>query len=228
MAIHILTHQPSVTGPLSRQGFQQKLDEYGLLITDLQANPLEHIWSSGFRKHDRQTVKYHENTGCVFRFDDHADDFNNYLALKEGPVWNRFDRPEFFASMRRTLGDALKFAIVTYEEKVIAGSMFLCDRATSAAHLLSMRYSTVNNMHSPVTYMNWMTAKWAAEQNLRFVDFGPWGTEHINDPSHFAFKLMRRFEADFLPRYVFTIRPTGLAYSFARGIGKLVRTLRPE
>jgi hypothetical protein len=225
-AIHILTHQQSVAEPLVRSGFQHKLDEYGLLMVDLYSNSLEDIWGNGFRKHDRQTVKYHEDIGCDFRLGSRAEDLEGYLALKEGPVWNRFERPEFIQSMKQNLGDNLKMGVVTQDGRVIAGSLFLCDRGTSTAHLMSMRYSLMKNIHSPVTFMNWMTTKWISEQKFRFVNFGPWSKEHVDDSAHSGFKLMRRFGANFIPRHAFTIRPSGVAYSIARGFGKVMRRMK--
>ena len=223
LAIHIRTHLESVAKPMIRLGFQNKIDEYGLLITDLGTHPLDLIWKNGFNKHDRQTVKYHEDIGCEFRLENRAEDFQGYIELKEGPTWNRSDRPEFFASMKENLGDRVRLGVVVQEDKVIAGSIFLCDAATSTVHLLSMKYTLVRNIHSPVTYLNLMTARWADGHGFRHVDFGPWSTEHAADAAWPAYKLKRRFEADLLPVYAFSIRPSGLAYSITRRMRSTVQ-----
>jgi len=223
LAIHIRTHLEHVAKPMISLGFQYKIDDYGLLITDLRTHSPDLIWKDGFNKHDRQTVKYHEDIGCEFRLENRAEDFQGYMDLKEGPTWNRSDRPEFFASMKERLGDRVKLGVVVQQGRVIAGSIFLCDGALSTVHLLSMKYSLVKNIHSPVTYLNLMTAKWTDGQGFSYLDFGPWSMQHAADAAWPAYKLKRRFEADLIPVYSFSIRPTGLAYSITRRMRSTVQ-----
>jgi hypothetical protein len=227
VAFHIKTHRQEIVQPMIALGFHYKTD-YGLLITDLREKPPEHIWNNGFMKHDRQAVKYYDLRGAEFRFASSESDFAGYLGLEEGPTWNPHDRPEFFSRMRSNLGDRSNVAIVTLEGKVIAGLISISDPANSTVHLATMRYSLVRNIHSPVTYVNWKMTSWAVGQGFRYVDFGIWSTEHTVDPNHFAYKLKRRFELDFIPRYEFNVRPSGTAYSMARRINRLIRGTRED
>lgn len=225
VAFHIKAHQQEIVQPMVALGFPYKID-YGLLIADLREKPPEHIWNNGFVKHDRQAVKYYDLQGAEFRFASSESDFAGYLGLEEGPTWNPHDRPEFFSRMRSNLGDRLRVAIVALDGKVIAGLISISDPANSTVHLATMRYTLVRNIHSPVTYINWKTISWAVGQGFRYVDFGVWGTEHTADPNHFSFKVKRRFELDFIPRYEFNVRPSGTAYSIARRINRMMMRTR--
>jgi Acetyltransferase (GNAT) domain len=221
--VQIRAHQQEIVMPMIALGFKYKI-LYGLFIADLHAKPPEHIWSNGFLKHDRQAVKYYEQQGSAFRFAIHESDYAGYLALNEGATSHPYNQPDFFSKMRANLGDRLKVALVDFQGKVIAGLIVFCDPAASTIHLATMKYLTVKNIHSPVTYMNWEIVNWAAEQGFRFVDFGLWLAEHVSDPTELAYKMKNRFEVDFVPSYVFTMHPMGRAYTMARRFNRL--TLR--
>jgi len=226
-AFHIKAHRQEIVRPMISLGFPYKSD-YGLLLADLREVPLEHIWGNGFGKHDRQAVKYYDQRGSGFRFASSESDFADYLALEEGPTWNPHDRPDFLSRMRLNLGDRLKVAVVTIEGRMVAGLIAISDPGSSTVHLATMRYSPVRNIHSPVTYVNWKMIEWALDQGFRFVDFGVWLAAHSVDTTHFAYKLKRRFELSFIPRYEFNLRPSGMAYSVARSINRLVQRTEKE
>jgi len=219
--VQIRAHQQEIVTPMISFGFKFKI-LYGLFIADLDAKPPEHIWSNGFLKHDRQAVKFYEQQGSAFRFASHESDYADYLALNEGPTFHPYNQPDFFSKMRSKLGDRFRVALVDFQGKVIAGLVIFCDPGMSTIHLATMRYLTVKNIHSPVTYMNWEIVKWAAEQGFRYVDFGLWLAEHVSDPSHFAYKMKSRFEVEFIPSYVFATHPFGRAYSIAKRLNRLM------
>jgi hypothetical protein len=221
VAMHIMCHQERIIRPMTSLGFPHKRKDYGLLMADLRQTPPERIWNDSFEKHDRQAVKYYERRGTEFRFAARETDLADYLALDRGPTWSRYDSPEAFSKLISNLGDNAKVALTTLGDKVDAGILLLCDRSSSTVHLITMKFTRARNIHSAVTYIDWKATQWAAEEGYRYIDFGPWLAAHVVDPAHFASRLKRRFGAAFVPRYKFTVRPSGLVYSVARALNRI-------
>jgi hypothetical protein len=216
----VKVHQQPILQLMLALGFRYKLtDEF--LISDLHATPPEQVWESGFRKHDRQAVKYYEQQGAGFGLAARESDYIDYLGLLPRNYTGRLHSTEFFSRMRSNLGDKLKVAIVTVEGKVIAGTSMLCDPANSVIHLTTIRYSAVRNMHSPVTYLNWKTINWAAEHGYRFVHFGDYSVAEDTDPNHPFHRLKMRFQTTSVPNYLFTLPVARTLYSVAKMMNRV-------
>jgi len=104
------------------------------------------------------------------------------------------------------MGDDLRFALISLHDKVAAGFLVLCVRsANPTAHLLAIKYSALNNIHSLVTFLSWKTVNWAFEHGFRYADFGTYPVDRISDPAHPFYKLKERFGVAFVPEYYLTL-----------------------
>lgn len=220
VAMQLRVHQEKIIAPLLALGIEYTFNR-GLFVLNLQETPLEKIWNSGFKKHDRQAVKYYDQNS-TFRFAEKEDEFQEYFSLHEGLI--RRDNKEllprnFMAKMLSNLGDRLKVAVVSSGERIIAGFSVMADSSNSMVHLTLMGYSRVKNIHSPVVYLNWRTLEWAHEQGFKYVDFGL----TKSNPADPVYQLKERFMATFLPSYLFRMPTYGLSYSIARRINQYLR-----
>jgi len=221
LAIHIIAHKNTIIEPLKALGFANKEVKYGLLITDLGNSSLDQIWSQGLEKHDRQAIKYYESRGTLFRVTSDRNDYEEFFELSEGPDWNPHGKENLYSNAN--IQGSLRLAQVVLEGKTIAGLLFLVDPPISTVHLLTVRYSVIRNIHSPVTYVNWKMIGWANENGFRYIDFGPWLSDHVVDSAHLAHRMKNRFQATFVPRVKFTIQPSGISYAIARKINRGTR-----
>lgn len=219
VAMRIKAHQQPIIQTMVLVGFRH-VSTHGLFILDLHERTPEHIWNDGFEKHDRQAVKYYEQHGSVFEFARNESDYLDYLTLHRGT--HRDDRADFLSKIRLNLGDRLRVAVATFENRAIAGFLMLCDPPNSTVHLTTIRYSPVKNIHSPVTYVNWKAINWANEHGFRYVDFGSYPVTASSNPRHPFHKLREKFKITFVPRYLFTLPTSGISYSIARRIGRIL------
>ena len=220
--MHTVTHLADVADSMKSLGFEFRLDDFGLLMTDLEKHQPDHVWSNGFNKHDRQAVKHYDSQGAVFKFSADPNDFADYISLEAGANWSLLDRGDFFQSVERFLPDSLKVCSIQVQGKMIAALLVFNDPSIMTVHLMGMRYRRGRNIHSSVTFANWRILDWASSKRYRFVNFGPWLGLHVVDSAHYAYKLKRRFEADFYPRFHFVLRPQGITYSLARIVNKVL------
>lgn len=216
VSMQIVVHQQPMIQSLIACGYHYDMAD-GLFILDLQEKPPDHIWSNEFQKHDRQAVKYYERQDSWFGFARHEHDYTDYLALHEESIMRGKERPlippEFLSRMRSNVGERLKVALVTLEDKLAAGLSMICDPANATVHLRSIGYARTKNIHSPVIYIDWKTINWAFENGFRYVSFGPTSTK----PTDAVRRLKERFGGSYVPRYRFTLSTSGIAYSFANG-----------
>jgi hypothetical protein len=221
VAMQLRVHQERIISPLLALGIRHTFNR-GLFVLNLQATSPEEIWTSGFKKHDRQAVKYYDQSS-TFRFAEKEDEFLDYFSLHEGLI--RRDNKEllprnFLSKMRSNLGDRLKVAVVSSGERVIAGFSVIIDPSNSIVHLTLIGYSRTKNIHSSVVYLNWKTLEWAHKQGFKYVDFGLTRSNRA-DP---VYQLKERFRATFLPSYLFSMPTYGLSYSIARRISHYIRS----
>jgi len=226
VAMTIRTHQQRIVKPMLRLGFGNTKTR-GLLLLNLKERMPEHIWSNGFKKHDRQAIKYYEKA-AAFVFVNRDKD---YSGLRR-PDWKDFrfqrlqlSRPDYLSRMRTILGDRLKVALITGTEgEVLAGFAMLLDPPTSPrplVHLLGIKHASSNNIHSVVTFINWKAINWAYENGFQGVDFGPYPLDNSTEPTYRFYKLMRRFELELVPRYEFMVPTSNALYSVARRIKQM-------
>jgi len=207
-------HEPIVRSMITL-GFNYELkDEF--LILDLHEKKPEDIWEHGFRKHDRQAIKYYESQGSRFGLATRETEFRDFLSLLPRNYIGRIHSADFFSRMRLNMGERLCVATVTSEGKAITGISMLCDPPNSTIHLTTIRYAPTKNIHSPVTYLNWKVVNWAAEHGFRYVNFGDYTIAKCADPTHPFHRLKERFEAASIPRYLFTLPVASVLYSVAK------------
>lgn len=220
-AMVIKTHQQPIIDLLKALG-----DTYDsasdLFILDLHEKPPEHVWHKGFQKHDREAVKYYEEKGTEFGFARSEGDYSDYLALERGSVLHQDERADFLQRLRSNLGSRLGVALVRFGDKTIAGNTMLFDSLNSIIHLGIIRFSSIRNIHSSVTYINWKTISWANEHGFRYVNFGAYPADKSSNPAHPFFRLKDRFEITLVPRYRFTLSIPNVPYAIARRINRVV------
>lgn len=226
-AMVIKTHQRRVIESIQELGSKEEATHV-LFFLDLDRTTPEHIWNHGFGKHDRQAVKYYDGLAS-FGF---ANDGTRYVTLMR-PDWKlyRFHKlklfqPEFISRMQALLQDRLKIAeVMDSRGNVLAGSLMLLDPQDSpnpTVHLLAIKHNPSNNIHSVITYIDWKALCWARDHGFKHVDFGSYPISLSSNPSHPYYRFMKRFEITPCPRYVFYIPVSGVSYSLARVIGKIV------
>jgi hypothetical protein len=223
VAMKINVHQPSMLESMRSLGFQSLLT-HELFILDLHEKTREHIWSYGFQKHDRQAVKYYEQQGLEFGFAEEEDDFEAYVDIRRRVKGKGV--AGFLSRIRLHMGDSIKVALVRTGDVVIGGFSMLCDPQNSIVHVAGdyeVRYSRKRNIHSPVTFLYWKAIEWASEQGFRSFDLGAYPATKSTNPLHPFHKLRMRFEAEAVPRYQFVIPTSGVSYSMARRVGRLLR-----
>jgi hypothetical protein len=224
VAMYIKAHQPQVIEPMIALGYRYATT-HGLFILDLRSASPDHIWNNGFNKHDRQAVKYYD-ARAKFEF---AKSENDYLAL-EKPNWRHFKgrlfHADFISKMRTVLGDRIQVGLVTdSDDKALSGLLMLFDPPESPGpglHLLAVRHSARRNIHSPVTFINWKVVNWANEHGYRYIDFGSFSKAPSIEPAHPFYKLKKRFEITYVPRYLFTLPTSSVSYSIARRIRRML------
>jgi hypothetical protein len=226
LTMRIRTHHESIVQCMDALKFR-RFSTRGLYILDLHKKEPSYIWNNDFKKHDRQAVKYYDQLGSKFELFREESDLAGYLAL-ERPNWQHFRgrmfQAHFLSNMRSGMGDRFGIALATLGNKAIAGFIMLLDPANSNStmHLLAIRYTSVANTHSPVTYLNWKTINWACEHGFRYVDFGTYTTAESSNSRLPNFKLKERFGLTFVPRYQFTLPVSNLSYSIARRIDRVL------
>lgn len=224
-AMMIRSHRNEVVEPMVRLGMDYRA-RHGLFVLDLHEKTPQHVWNSGFNKHDRQAVKYYDERA---RFQFGASE-KEYLEL-ERPDWGLWRwrplpyYPNMLQVMRKELCGSMEIALATDSSGVpMAGFLMLTDppgSSNSSVHLLAVRYAAARNIHSPVTFVNWKAVNWANEHGFRFVDFGPFSIAKSSDEKNKAFALKRRFELSVAKRYEFTI-PTSISYSIGRRLKRVL------
>jgi hypothetical protein len=225
VSLQFRIHRPSVAHSLLGSGLRYEASQ-GLFILNLSSKARDHIWKMEFSKHDRQAVKYYEDRGSVFSFADSESDFIEYQVLHQETMSRAGEtsRPlEYVSGLRSNFGEQFKIALVTLEEKLIAGFMMLCDLRVSTVYLgLNVGYSKIKNMHSPVVYTNWKIVNWASDEGFRVVNFGRTDADS-KDPVN---KLKRKFASEFIPVYRFTVPTSHIPYSAVRSIDRGIQGMR--
>ena len=216
----VRAHMEQVVDPLLKLGYRYKAN-HGLLILDLQEKNPEQVWKNGFKKHDRQAVKFYEAQGGA-RLAQTEDDYLAYLSMTRGSWTFRDRRPDFLSNVRSNFGDMAKVMLAYEEDTAVSGILMLCDRASSTIQLLMMRFNLTRNIHSPVTYVNWKVLNWANENGFRYIDFGPFPNRLSSNPRHHFHKLLDRFETTSVPRYQFVIPVSTRTYALARRIKRIL------
>jgi hypothetical protein len=219
-AMRIKTVRKEAIEPMLGLGFKHEA-MHGLLTIDLQKETPEEIWSHGFQKHDRQAVKYYEQSGKGFALSSSEADFRRYLTLQRGSTIHGNDLAVFVSRLRQNLGDSLKVASTTFGDEVVAGVLMLCDRSISCIHLSIMRFSPTKNIHSAVTYLDWEVANWARENGFGYIDLGSYPISAVSGPGHHFYKLRMRFKAALEVRYQFVLPTSSISYSIAKRISRV-------
>lgn len=222
VAMRVRTHQGRVIGLLEGLRFEHR-QTTELFLLDLSQSKPERIWNESFNKHDRQAVKHYEER-AEFRF---VGDPREYLALAR-PDWRYYDGAErgFIPKIMENLGDRASLALaVDATGTPLAGFLMLFDPQSEpdrTVHLLAVRYSTEDNIHSPVTYLNWMAVNWAREKGFHYVDFGSYPRTRSSNPSDPFCKLKLRFGIRPVPRCEFILPVSSVPYSIAKDIRRVV------
>jgi len=230
VAMEIRTHQQPIVQSMIALGFKCKAIARGILILDLHDKTPEFIWNKGFQKHDRQAIKYYEQRGAEFGYAGREDDYSAYLALERPSGIHytiNFQEEGYLNRIRSNMGDNLKLALIFLGGKAAGGFLVMCDNGTnSTVHVMAIRYSTLKNIHSLVTYLNWKTINWANENGFRYVNFGSYPVDKCSDPAHPFYKLKERFALTLVPEYDFILPTVSTPYSIAREINQAVREVR--
>jgi hypothetical protein len=225
VSLQFRIHRPSVIHSLLGSGLRYEASQ-GLFILNLASKTRDYIWKKEFSKHDRQAVKYYEDGASVFSFADSESDFIEYQALHHETMSRAGEtsRPlEYISGLRSNFGEQFKIALVTFEEKLIAGFMMLCDSRISTVYLgLSVGYSKIKNMHSPMVYTNWKIVNWASKEEFRVVNFGLTDTRS----KYSINKLKRKFASEFIPVYRFTVPASHIPYSTVKSIDRRIQDVR--
>ena len=222
-AMVIRTHRQEVIDEMVALGFQHAA-KHGFFILDLQKTTPEHIWTNGFKKHDRQAVKYYDQ-GTRFEF---ADDERDYLALAR-PDWKvykgRVFRAESVSRIRAIMGDQVRLALITDSNgTALGGFLMLFDPPgpKSCVHLMWIKHAPERNIHSVVTLIDWKAINWAHDRGFRYINLGPYPMLGSSKPGHPFYKLKERFEVTPVPRYEFVVPVSSVSYSIARRISRLL------
>jgi len=223
VAMVIRTHRQEVIDQMVALGFRHTAN-HGLFILDLQETTPEHIWANGFKKHDRQAVKYYDQ-GTKFEF---ADNEREYLALAR-PDWKyykgRVFRPESVSQIRAIMGDKVRLALVTDSSGLTLGGLLMLfdpHGSKSCLHLMWIRHAPERNIHSVVTFIDWKAIQWAHEHGFRYINLGPYPTLGSSKPGHPFYNLKERFEVTPVPRYEFVVPVSSVSYSIARRISRVL------
>jgi len=227
VVMKIKTHLEQAIKPMQALGYPYDASR-GLYILDLNEGTLNDVWNDGFKKHDRQAVKYYEQRS-TFGFTRKYDDF---LGLSKPTQKYQFEfidpmRVSFIEKMKAVLGDFLEVALVTGPDgDALAGFFMLLDppgSPTRGVHLLTIRHAAPRNMHSVVTFVNWKATSWAHQNGYSYVDFGSYPIDKSSDPMHPWGALKMKFKIRVVPRFKFTIPTSSVPYSIARRINKAMR-----
>jgi hypothetical protein len=225
VSLQLRVHQQPMVQILTSMRFRYNASQ-GLFILNLASKTPQDIWKNGFQKHDRQAVKYYEERASSFTFARSDSDFTDYVALHQETMRRMGETPrslDYLSSMRLNFGEQFKIALVTFENRLIAGFAMICDAKSSTVYLgLNIGYSRTKNIHSPMIFMNWKVVNWASENGLGFVNFGV-ADSKSSDPVH---KIKQKFGPEFVPIYRFTIPTSNIPYKFARRIGRALRGVR--
>jgi CelD/BcsL family acetyltransferase involved in cellulose biosynthesis len=220
VSLQLRVHQQPLVQTLAGMGYHDDHSQ-GLFVLDLESKSLVDIWSKGFEKHDRQAVKFYEGHGSTMTFASNEDDLLNYVSLHQETMRRVGELPktmEHFIRMQSHLDERLKIALVTYDNKLIAGFTMICDAKSSTVYLgLNIGYSKMKNMHSPMIFINWRLVNWASENGFRFVNFGRTDA-NSNDPIH---RIKQRFSSEFVPVHRFVL-PTSVSYSVVKSIDRII------
>jgi Acetyltransferase (GNAT) domain len=222
VSLQFRIHKPSMIQPLLDTGLRYETSQ-GLFVLDLTSKTRGYTWNEEFDKHDRQAVKYYEDRASVFSFARDEEDFMEYQTLHQETMSRSGESSrslEYISSLRLNFGERFKIALVTLEDRLIAGFMMLCDPKISTVHLgLNIGYSKIKNMHSPMVYTNWKIVNWASEEGFRTVNFGRTAT-NSKDPVH---KLKQKFASEFIPVYRVTVPTARIPYSAVKSIDRKIR-----
>lgn len=221
--MRIKAHQQHIIETMLALGYHYALTHEHYIL-DLDMKKPDDVWNSGFKKHDRQAVKYYEQR-TAFRL---ARSEHDLLAL-EKPDWSlyhgRIFHADFISRMLATLGDQIQVAVAVESGMPIAGFLMLFDHPkvqNRTVYLLGVRHSVTRNIHSPVTFINWKAINWAHENGFRYVNFGTYGLGQSFDVSDIFYKLKERFEITLEPSYEFILPTSGVAYSIAKSISRVI------
>jgi hypothetical protein len=230
VAMKIKTHLDQIIAPMRALGFPYEATR-GLYILDLEAKTLEDVWNDGFKKHDRQAVKYYEQKSA-FGF---TKNYGDFLALSRPTAKYTFEMIDqmqvgFIKTMKAVLGDLLEVALVTGSDGAALAGLILqldaSDSPTRGVHLQSIRHAAPRNIHSVVTSVNWAVVSWAYKNGFRYVDFGAYPIDKSSDPTHPFYALKTKFKIRVAPRFIFTVPTSNLSYSIARRINQVVLPLK--
>jgi len=229
VAMRIKTHLDQVIGPMRALGFPYDATR-GLYVVDLEEKTLDDIWNNGFKKHDRQAVKYYEQLS-TFGF---TRKYGDFLGLSRPTQKYQFEIVDptnagFIETMKNILGDLIEVALVTGSDGLaLAGFFMLLDPPGSQSrgvHLLTIRHAPLRNIHSVVTFVNWKAVSWARENGYRYVDFGSYPIDRSSDPNYVFFPLKTKFGIKVTPRFKFTIPTASVPYGIARRFNRTIHQI---
>jgi hypothetical protein len=224
LSMVLRVHDPLIVKSLRGLGFGCDADT-GLFILDLLEKAPQDIWNQGFHKHERQAVKFYEESDASFGLARHESEYTDFWSLYQESLQRKEAHPmspDFLTALRLNFGEQFQVAVACFEGKTVAAQSLICDPRNSMIHFAMAGYSRSKNIHSPAVYLNWKTIAWASENAFRYINFGP----ASSDPKDLIHKFKSKFCGKPIIRYKFTLPTTAIPYLVARRISRALRGAR--